>query len=215
VTPQATETATVPTGNAYPKYDSPHPVERWLVSRFLRRFEAAMSISAPRRVLEVGTGDGVIAERVENRFPAAMVVGIDLEDPAFREQWEQRDMHGAFADAHSLPFADRSFDLVLGIEVLEHLSAPALALAEMARVARGLVVLSVPSEPVWRLGNLARRRYVRDWGNTPGHVQHWGPRRFRRLVSQHLRVLSLWRPLPWTMVLAEAPQLPGGAGRRH
>lgn len=194
----------VPTGNTYEKYESTHPVERRLVAAFLRALERALPAAPPRRVLEVGAGEGVIAERVGRRFgPGAAVVGVDLGDPHLVAHWRERGLRGVFADAGRLPFAPGAFDLVLAIEVLEHLADPAGALREIRRVASGTVVLSVPREPLWRLGNLARRRYWDDWGNTPGHVQHWTTAAFCRLVSQHLRIEAVWRPFPWTMVLAE------------
>jgi SAM-dependent methyltransferase len=112
---------------------------------------------------------------------------------------------GVVGDACQLPFPDESFDLILAIEVLEHLNRPELALAEIARVGCGRVVLSVPQEPLWRIGNLLRCRYWPAWGNTPGHVQHWGSRAFERLVSRHLRVVARWHPPPWTIIVAEAP----------
>jgi hypothetical protein len=65
-----------------------------------------------------------------------------------------------------------------------------------------VVVLSVPSEPVWRIGNMARGRYLRQWGNTPGHVNHWGKRGFVRAVSRHFEVEDVASPLPWTMLRA-------------
>jgi 2-polyprenyl-3-methyl-5-hydroxy-6-metoxy-1,4-benzoquinol methylase len=93
---------------------------------------------------------------------------------------------------------------VLAIEVLEHVDDPEHALAEIARVARGDVVLSVPREPLWRVLNVARGRYVGRLGNTPGHVQHWSSDAFARLVARHLEVTGTWRPLPWTLLRARA-----------
>jgi ubiquinone/menaquinone biosynthesis C-methylase UbiE len=107
-----------------------------------------------------------------------------------------------FADATRLPFPDDAFDLALAIEVMEHIPQPARALDELARVCTGTLVLSVPFEPVWRAGNLARRRYVRDWGNTPGHVNHWTRWGFRRFVADRFTVERVSSPLPWTMVRA-------------
>jgi SAM-dependent methyltransferase len=193
----------VPTGNVYPKYETEHPAERWLVERFLRRLDLALPATPPHRILEIGMGEGTIAARVADRVDAGRIVGIDLRDDELVADWRRRGLLGAFADAARLPFTDGTFDLVLAIEVLEHLADPEAALAEIARVASGRVVLSVPAEPLWRIGNLLRRRYWSARGNTPGHVQHWSPRSFRRLVARHLRVVAVWRPLPWTMVLAE------------
>src|SRR5690606_37182112 len=97
---------------------------------------------------------------------------------------------------------DRSFDLVLAVEVLEHVATPALALAELARVTRGPVVVTVPHEPWWRVANVARGKYLRDLGNTPGHVQHWSRRRFARVVDGPLAVRRVTSSFPWTLVAA-------------
>ncbi|MFN2505949.1 MAG: class I SAM-dependent methyltransferase [Acidimicrobiales bacterium] len=191
-----------PTGNVYDKYESEHGIERRLMARFLRCLDAALPASAPGRVLEIGSGEGVIAGHVARRFPEATIVGVDLSDDDLARHWRERGLRGTFGDAARLPFPEGSFDLVLAIEVLEHLDDPAAALAEIGRVARGSVILSVPREPLWRIGNIVRRRYLPAWGNTPGHVQHWGSRSFRGVVSRHLRVVGHWRPFPWTMILA-------------
>ncbi len=75
--------------------------------------------------------------------------------------------------------------------------------AEMARCARGGHLLaSVPHEPLWRGLNLARGAYVKDLGNTPGHVNHWSRRGVEALLSRHGEVVETRSPFPWTMVLA-------------
>ena len=64
---------------------------------------------------------------------------------------------------------------MLALEVLEHLEDPAAAVAEMRRVSSRAVALTVPLEPFFRGGNLARGRYVERLGSTPGHLNTWGP----------------------------------------
>jgi ubiquinone/menaquinone biosynthesis C-methylase UbiE len=194
----------VPTGNTYDKYRVRNPIERRLVERFLSQLDGSLPVRRPRRVLEVGTGEGVVSARVASRFPDAQVVGLDLPDRELALEWGERGLCGVFGDSHRLPFDSGSFDLILAIEVLEHVSQPTVALAEIARVASSHVVLSVPREPLWRLGNMARGRYLRAFGNTPGHINHWGRDRFVRLVDNHLAVEAVVNPLPWTMVVARS-----------
>ena len=71
----------------------------------------------------------------------------------------------------------------------------------MARVAARHILVSVPREPLWRGLNVARGAYVRDLGNTPGHVNHWSKRGFIHLVERHGEVVETCSPFPWTMVL--------------
>jgi SAM-dependent methyltransferase len=103
--------------------------------------------------------------------------------------------------AENLPFADGEFDLASAIEVLEHVPDPEHTLAEMARVARGHLLVSVPREPLWRALNLARGAYVRRLGDTPGHVNHWSKRAFVGLLGRHGEVIEARSPFPWTMLL--------------
>jgi 2-polyprenyl-3-methyl-5-hydroxy-6-metoxy-1,4-benzoquinol methylase len=100
-----------------------------------------------------------------------------------------------------LPYADGEFDLVCATEVLEHVPGPEHVVAEMARVAARHLLVSVPREPLWRALNLARGAYVRELGNTPGHLNHWSRHGFATLLARHGEVVELRTPLPWTMLL--------------
>ena len=62
-----------------------------------------------------------------------------------------------------LDFNDRLLDLVADTEVLEHVPDPGRVLAEMARVARRSLIVSVPREPLWRALNVARGAYLKDF----------------------------------------------------
>ena len=193
----------VPTGNTYDKYGTANPIERRVMANFFATLERALPGAAPTRILEVGAGEGEVVGRViHDRWPTVPMAVLDLPDPALAVHWRTRDLSGVFGSATALPLPDRSVDLVLAIEVLEHVDDPAGALREIARVASGDVVLSVPREPIWRVLNVARGKYWKDLGNTPGHIQHWSRTAFTELVSQHLEVTGTWQPLPWTLVRA-------------
>jgi SAM-dependent methyltransferase len=193
----------VPTGNVVHKEATKNPIERRMVDGFAAALQRCLPTTA-RRVLEVGCGEGRQLTAIGSRFPGADLIGLDLPDVELMEAWDGVESAMVQASALSLPFADKQFDLVLAIEVLEHLPDPEQALCEIARVASGAVVLSVPWEPVWRIGNLARGRYLSDLGNTPGHIQHWGRRSFTQFVARHLRVETVVRPVPWTMIRGTA-----------
>lgn len=191
----------VPTGNVVHKEATKNPIERRMVDGFAAALQRSLPSTA-RRVLEVGCGEGRQLTAIGQRFPDADLIGLDLPDVELEEAWGGVESHMLQASALDLPFADNTFDLVMAIEVLEHLPDPERALQEIARVAKQTVVLSVPWEPVWRLGNMARGRYLGAAGNTPGHIQHFTRRRFVGLVGRYLQVERVERPVPWTMVRA-------------
>jgi 2-polyprenyl-3-methyl-5-hydroxy-6-metoxy-1,4-benzoquinol methylase len=146
----------------------------------------------------------VLTARWADQLETGRVVGIDLEDPKLRAEWAKRrrgNLEFRSMPAENLPFGEAEFDLAAAIEVLEHVPDPAHTVAEMARVARRHLLVSVPREPLWRALNLARGAYVRDLGNTPGHVNHWSKRQFIALLARHGQVLEARSPFPWTMLL--------------
>jgi len=190
-------------GNTYDKYGTKNPVARALMRGFLRTFEGALPPVAPGVVLEIGAGEGRLLERVRARYPVARCLAVELSPRLAATARDATGLPYVAQSAEALGVRDGCVDLVIACEVLEHLPDPDRALAEIARVARGRVVLSVPREPLWRALNVARGAYWREMGNTPGHVQHWSRRSFVAFVSRRLRVVRVWTPLPWTLVAAE------------
>jgi ubiquinone/menaquinone biosynthesis C-methylase UbiE len=173
------------------------------MSGFLESAAALYAKAAPATVLEVGCGEGRLAEYLYTRanprpwrFEACdLELGklVETLQPAivFRE-----------ASVYELPYADSEFDLVICCEVLEHLEDPRRALAELRRVAASSVLLSTPREPLWRVLNVLRGKYVGDFGNTPGHLQHFGRAELEALVQTEFELVDVRAPVPWTMILA-------------
>ena len=103
---------------------------------------------------------------------------------------------------YDLPQKNKSVDLIIALEILEHLDDPATALKELARVTKQYAIISVPREPLWRMLNMARGAYLGDLGNTPGHINHWSTRGFVRFVETEFVVQKVKTPFPWTVILA-------------
>ena len=191
-------------GNVYDKYSTLHPIERRLVSGFLAQLEELVERTGAREAHEVGCGEGELALRLAAR--GLRVRGSDAFAEVIGEARRRAAAAGAEVDYEVKPVDDLeperdAAELVLCCEVLEHLEDPDGALDVLAALARPWLIASVPREPLWRALNLSRLKYVRDLGNTPGHLSHWSRGGFLRFLERRLEVIEVHSPLPWTMVL--------------
>jgi SAM-dependent methyltransferase len=181
------------------KYGSTNPLVRYLLDRWTARLSRVLDPLAGV-VVDVGVGEGLCLERlVAASSPSGPVHVVGVEYRADKAAVARRLplLDVTVGDAGMLPFPDATADLVLCIEVLEHLPAVAPAVAELARITRGRCVVSVPWEPWFRLGNLGRGKNVRRLGNDPEHLHFFTPARLRRTLEQscdHVRVLPVF---PW------------------
>jgi 2-polyprenyl-3-methyl-5-hydroxy-6-metoxy-1,4-benzoquinol methylase len=194
----------VPTGNTFDKYGSTNPVVRRLMQGFESTLDELWHRANPESILDVGCGEGVLTHQWAERLGEKRIVGIDLDDPKLKAEWVKRkrpNMELRVEEATSLSFGDGEFDMSTAIEVLEHVPEPEATVAEMARVARSHILVSVPREPLWRGLNMARGAYLKQLGNTPGHVNHWSKRSFVSMLSEHGTIEEARSPFPWTMVL--------------
>jgi 2-polyprenyl-3-methyl-5-hydroxy-6-metoxy-1,4-benzoquinol methylase len=193
-------TVDVIVGNVFDKYATRNPLYRRVVAGYFCSLSKLVPEPMPRRVLEVGCGEGHIAGWLSRTAAPQSLVAVDLTTGLLAGAHARYpSVEFSCASASQLPFGDRSFDLVLFLEVLEHLPDPRRALAEARRVCSGQLVASVPREPVWRLLNLLRGAYWHRWGDTPGHVQHWSKESFLGLLQEHWAVKRFAMPLPWMM----------------
>lgn len=189
------------------KYEKAGAIGGRLIERFygaIGRLVAGLD-PAPRTAFEVGAGEGFSTQYLRRLLPAGCALESSEHEAALVERARARNPGVPFEQqsVYALSRADASADLVVCLEVLEHLDDPARGLAELARVAGRHLIVSVPNEPLWRVLNCARLKYLADLGNTPGHLQHWTPWAFERFVGTRLRVVRRVQSLPWTIVLAE------------
>ncbi|MEM6733204.1 MAG: class I SAM-dependent methyltransferase [Myxococcota bacterium] len=187
-----------PTSTNAAKYASGNPLVRRLLDRFLDRVVGAVCDEAPARIIDLGCGEGLVGERIMRALPSVDYRGIELTASAAHEA--RRRLPNATIEQGNLlevSIEDEWADLALCLEVLEHLETPEIAVSRIAAWTRGSAVLSVPFEPWFRLGNLARGKYLRHLGNHPEHIQQFGTESFRALLQPHFSAVSVEVVFPW------------------
>ena len=185
------------------KYLNPNPIQRWLLGRFYRHIVALVKTTGAHRILDVGCGEGFTLRHLREEGVGAAMAGVDYSPAALA--WSRANNLASIpmsvSDAHYLPFPDSSYDLVLCLEVLEHLPDSSLGLRELLRVARDYVLVSVPHEPFFRGANFIRGKNLRALGNDPEHLHTYSRRAFRLLVADWAEVVWAGNSFPWQIAL--------------
>jgi SAM-dependent methyltransferase len=188
------------------KYLATNPVVQRLIARWLGELATLVASNVPTAspLLDAGAGAGFSLERFAGDRPV-LAVDLHLEKV---EQVPQRvgTAQPLVSDVTRLPLPDGAVAWATSIEVLEHLPAPERLVAELARVCRDGVIVSVPWEPFFKLGNLARGKNVRRLGNDPEHIGAFGPRGLTRLLRGSFDQVTIHRRLPWLLAVATGPR---------
>jgi len=192
-------------GNAYDKYGSKNPIVRWIMKGFEESLSEFVKKVAPKTIHEIGCGEGYwVLDWTEQGIAAR---GSDFSEQVIAIAQENAQARGiakslfSTRSIYALDCNEDSAELIVCCEVLEHLENPRAGLSALQRVAKNYVIISVPREPIWCALNMVRGKYLTEFGNTPGHIQHWSAQSFQDLVREYFDVLDIHTPLPWTMLL--------------
>ncbi|MHC4895373.1 MAG: class I SAM-dependent methyltransferase, partial [Planctomycetota bacterium] len=135
-------------GHAYHPYQPIDgvPVGGWATEQLLMSNRWARLLTCLRELgaesfLDVGGAEGMTAELVRQTVTRD-VWTIDLSTSATERAIETFGLPALASEAHRLPFADDSIDVVYCGEVIEHLANPVETLLELGRVARLAVIVS-------------------------------------------------------------------------
>jgi SAM-dependent methyltransferase len=118
----------------------------------------AVAEARPRNVLEVGGGEGELAERIRDEL-GADVIGVDQSERMVEIQLS-KGIDARVGDVQQLPFADSEFDVAVAAWMLYHVPDLDRGLAEIARVLKPggrLVAVTNATDHLQELWDLAGR----------------------------------------------------------
>lgn len=191
------------------KYQTKNPLKKMMLSYFNRRFINAVAFLGLKKpaILDAGCGEGFVTNLLFQNFPQAQISGIDANPDAvaYARSHLPPEIRFSVGDIYHIEAKDNQFDLVCATEVLEHLQYPEQALGELLRVAKKYLIVSVPKEPYFCLGNLLSGKNILRFGNPPDHINHYTFYGFKKFLRKHARAekIKLFDCLVWTLAVIE------------
>ncbi len=157
------------------------------------------------KAIELGCGEGYSTQKIRNMLPdnVELYASEYVKSLVPKAKKLNPKVNIVQESVYELTHKDESFDLIFLLEVMEHLDFPDKALKEIRRVLKkdGVLILGVPREPIWRGLNMMRGKYLKDFGNTVGHLNHWSSRSLVSFLEKNFgTVIAKRTPLPWTLV---------------
>lgn len=186
------------------KYQDSNFISQYLVNNYFKSVAKLIALTnGINSAHEIGIGEGRSTMRLKY-FLKNLTGSEFIERLVPIAQKNNPKLHIFQESVYDLKLENKSVDLILLLEVLEHLDYPELALEEIKRVSQKYLILGVPREPLWCFLNVCRFKYLKRFGNTPGHLNNWSKKSIIKLVEENFgKVIAVESPVPWTIILAE------------
>lgn len=181
------------------KYINKNFFHRLFLDRFLDAVFYEIKKLDPKTILDFGCGEGLFLKAMRDRgLSAKKVLGVDIQKDAIeRATTLVPEYDFKHIDLFQINLDVFQFDLVIAIEVLEHLYEPEKFLKHLTALSSKYVLFTVPFEPWFQIVNLLRGRDILRLGNHPEHVNHWSPASFRKFLTPYIKIETLSVKFPW------------------
>ena len=151
------------------------------------RYRFATRFVRHKRVLDIACGEGYGSAALL-QAGAASVIGVDISEETCLHARYKYGVHALPGDALDIPLSDRSVDVVVSFETIEHVEKPEAFLDECIRVLvpGGQLILSTPNRDVYSEGGK----------HNPFHFEELNEAEFISLLTRRFGKLQLYTQLP-------------------
>lgn len=191
------------------KYNTMNPVKQYLIKGYKERLYEFVESEKPKQVLDLGCGEGIIIKYLKSKNSNYEFRGIDFSKEAINKA-KRLNPYASFLvrDLYNLDesIIKKNYDIVLWLEVMEHLEHPEKVLREINKLKFEKLIISVPWEPIFRLvvllGNFYSWDKIKNLGRNKNHVQHFNKQKLKNLLKKFFKIQEMVYQFPWIFVVA-------------
>jgi 2-polyprenyl-3-methyl-5-hydroxy-6-metoxy-1,4-benzoquinol methylase len=148
-----------------------------------------------QNILEAGCGGGKFVFSLSEDFPNARITGVDISKEAIevaQKKNSNQNLHFLCANAEAMNFPEESFDVILLLDVLEHLEKPEKTVMDCYRFLKpnGIIHAFIPCEAhsVYWLGERILGFHSKE--KTAGHIQRFKKTDALNLFGTHMHIVQ-------------------------
>ncbi len=177
-------------------------IRKIFVNCFLKNVLSEIEFSGAVDILDLGCGEGFPHHFFLKRKKQLRITGVDLNnDRLEKARKRNRQANYLQGDIYSLK-NNKSYDLLLMMEVLEHLRNPKEVLPKIRKFAP-LAIFSVPYEPWFSIFSFSLGKYLTTLGKHPDHVNFWNKKTFRDLLKEYYPQVKISISFPWLIAVCK------------
>ncbi len=197
-------------GNYYNKYNSKNFIENFLIDNYFKSLLKVCKKNSINNFIDIGCGEGNwLNEFTKKGFQC---IGTDHSDHVIRLAKKNLDFENLeifksniydenFSSLINEKILSTGIKNIFFLEVLEHLENPVRIINQFKKINFDKMLITVPNEPLWRILNCCRLKYLNNFGNTPGHINHFSKKKLKNLLSNNFEIIEIRLPLPFLLFL--------------
>lgn len=153
-----------------------------IIKKYRNKFVSKQFNCESKTVLDIGCQDLLFYNLIKNKH------GVTLADIDPKNELIKKE------DIQKLSFKDKSFDIVLCQEVLEHLPNPIKAISELKRVSKEKIIITVPNEPFFTMFRFFIWEKEHFWAITPKALKYYlGKPEYEKSFFLKRYYLGVWK----------------------
>ena len=197
-------------GNFYNKYESKNIIEKYIISNYFKTILKLCEKNSINNFIDIGCGEGKWLNEFSKK--GFTCIGTDHSDEVIdlaKKNSLTKDLNIFKSNIYDKNFTsiinkkinETGIKNLFFLEVLEHLNNPSNIIDKLFKIDFNNMIITVPNEPLWRILNCCRLKYLKDFGNTPGHINHFSSNKLKVLLSKNFKILDIKLPVPFLIFL--------------